>query len=672
MEGIPAFNQGLSGATIGKYQIADEVGYGGMSVVYRARDGVLDREVAVKVLHPHLAKLKDARRRFQREARAVAKLRHPNIVEIYDFSDEDSSFNYIVTEFIRGPTLRDLIENLGGIQPEVGALIVIQVADALGHAHGAGVLHRDVKPENVMIRPDGVVKLMDFGIAQLRDAQKMTQTGSLLGSPAHMAPEVIGGIEPDIRADIFAMGTVLYYVSTGELPFSGRNAAVVLRAITEGKYLDPEIRDPRIGQKLGLIIRRCLERDPADRFQRVAEAGEELREYVEEVGLIDSPSELRDFLEDPPGYSDSLRLRVVEKLETLGQSALEAKEIARAVDCFNRVLAIDEDHEGVRRLLARLDRRRKVTAYAVAIAVVLGLAAIVALSSGLFGWGTSDREVDTRVLVEQAILDSDQALVLAEARAQEVFEASRARDDAHRVVTAVVDTAQNWLMLESGRIAGNATALHVLESMQTTVTLWAEMTEPPRDDDTERHDEDDPDPIGQLPDNPGVGDGTGDSLEVVALDPILVQLRPYPRTVIIWIDGEEYGDLGQIGGGVDLTPGVHTIDYYPDPVGNSTLPFTTTIEVPDTAPADGVFIAPAHVVPWRDASLLVESNRPAEVFIDDTAVGHTGEYISYSMEGTDGEAPVEIRVIALEGGFDAFHDELTLRAGGTHSLRAFF
>src|SRR3977135_1768889 len=153
-----------------------------MSVVYKGMDTSLNREVAVKVLHPHLASQDEARQRFQREAHAVAKLRHENILEIFDYSGRESIDSYIVTEFIRGRTLRNLMTEHAPAHPEIGAMIVAEVCRALAHAHGLGVLHRDVKPENIMVRDDGVIKLMDFGIAQIVDSQRMTVTGQLLGS----------------------------------------------------------------------------------------------------------------------------------------------------------------------------------------------------------------------------------------------------------------------------------------------------------------------------------------------------------------------------------------------------------------------------------------------------------------------------------------------------------
>jgi len=184
----------LVGHHIGRYRILEKIGSGGMSVVYKGLDTALDREVAVKVLHPHLAGKADSRRRLEREAQAVAKLQHPNILEVFDFVSGDSETAYIVTEFIRGQTLKHYAEKRAFYPPEIAAMVIHEVAAALSHAHDLGIIHRDLKPENVMVRDDGVIKLMDFGIAKFLDREdQMTITGALVGSPAHMAPEIIEG-----------------------------------------------------------------------------------------------------------------------------------------------------------------------------------------------------------------------------------------------------------------------------------------------------------------------------------------------------------------------------------------------------------------------------------------------------------------------------------------------
>src|SRR5690606_2653890 len=222
-----------------KYEILEEIGHGGMATVYRATDTVLDRPVALKVMHPHLRAAEEARKRFHREARSVARLRHPRVLEIYDFSGEGSSEAYIAAELLTGPTLKQWREGRGEVPAEIAACAVIQVAQALEAAPAAGIVHRDVKPEHVHLHKNRAPKPTDLGIADMIDAQSMTATGQILGSPGHMAPEQIEGKDCDARSDLFSLGTVLYYLATGRLPFTGRNPHQVLKRIVDGEYADP-------------------------------------------------------------------------------------------------------------------------------------------------------------------------------------------------------------------------------------------------------------------------------------------------------------------------------------------------------------------------------------------------------------------------------------------------
>lgn len=166
-----------------KYEIEEEIGHGGMATVYRAQDTVLDRAVALKILHPHLRSAEEARRRFQREARSVARLRHPRVLEIYDFSGEGSTEAFIAAELLTGPTLKQWRESHQEVPAEIAACFVIEIARALEAAHEAKIVHRDVKPENVLLHEDRELKLTDFGIADMVDSQSMTATGQILGSP---------------------------------------------------------------------------------------------------------------------------------------------------------------------------------------------------------------------------------------------------------------------------------------------------------------------------------------------------------------------------------------------------------------------------------------------------------------------------------------------------------
>jgi serine/threonine protein kinase len=248
-----------------------------MATVYRARDRRLGREVAVKIIHRHLRENKEVGQRFASEARAVAKVKHPGVVEVYDVSEDESDERYLVVELVRGKTLRQLLTDEQNLPPEVAAAIGIELGQALDHAHGLGVIHRDVKPENVLLRtlPEGrtsgeytekLVKLTDFGIAKLLDAQGVTSTGQVLGSPAHMAPEQIEGGDVSARSDVFGLGVLLYECMVGKLPFDGKNPAQVLRRVLDGAFTPAERARPTIGSGLGAIVDRALAKDAKDRY----------------------------------------------------------------------------------------------------------------------------------------------------------------------------------------------------------------------------------------------------------------------------------------------------------------------------------------------------------------------------------------------------------------------
>ncbi len=262
----------MIGTFLDKYEVLQKIGEGGMATVYRARHTTLGREVAIKILHPHLSAVARNRRRFAREARAIEHLDHENILKIFDYSGSDAEDCYIVTEFVEGQTLRQLIEARGLLPSEVAAFIGIKLADALRYAHEAGIIHRDLKPENVMLRVDGTVKLMDFGIARFLDESSVTMTGALVGSPAYMSPEQALERKLDARSDLFSLGTLLYHLVTGQLPYAGSNPSIILRNIIEGVRREVLDVQPGVAPKLADVINRLLELEPDARYDS-AEAG---------------------------------------------------------------------------------------------------------------------------------------------------------------------------------------------------------------------------------------------------------------------------------------------------------------------------------------------------------------------------------------------------------------
>lgn len=350
----------LVGSKVDKYDMLDEVGHGGMAVVYRGRDTVLEREVAVKVLHPHLADREESRLRLRREALAVAKLRHDNILEIFDYSGPEADESYIVTEFIHGFTLKEWLDEHRNPRPAVAAMIIHRLAYALCHAHDAGIIHRDIKPENVMIRSkDGCLKLMDFGIAQIIDNQKLTVTGQLLGSPAYMAPELISGRPLDARTDLFSLGIMLYQLAAGTLPFSGRNPHEVLNRIADGAYPPPSTVCKLVDTELEEIIRKALSVNPDERFQTARSLAAELERYLKDVGLEPSDEEIGGYFTDPDTYGEDLDRRVCNELVDKAQVAARDGHTSRAIRLLGRVLDLDENHKAARLMLARVRRRER-------------------------------------------------------------------------------------------------------------------------------------------------------------------------------------------------------------------------------------------------------------------------------------------------------------------------
>lgn len=365
---------------IERYEISNEIGHGGMATVYRALDRRLQRWVAVKVMHPHLRGTGEARARFAREARAVARLKHPAILEIYDYSGSDSDDAYIATELLTGPTLKAFVDTVDEVPGEIAACIGVELASALSAAHAEGIIHRDVKPENVLLHQGRDIKLTDFGIADMLDPSMshMTATGQLLGSPAHMAPEQVEGGDADARSDVFAVGTILYWLATGSLPFSGKNPHQVLKRVVDCAPVEPLVVRAAIGVPLRNIIMRCLKKNPDERYQSADELSAALRGLLAGLGIEDPKRALEAYLRDPRDEAPRLRAQVIARLLAAAERAVAARDRMSAVEALDRVLALDDGNVRALALLRELDQRQR-------IRIALRTAAAVCAVSGLFG-----------------------------------------------------------------------------------------------------------------------------------------------------------------------------------------------------------------------------------------------------------------------------------------------
>ncbi len=287
-----------AGAKLGPYQILAPIGAGGMGEVFRARDTRLLRDVAVKVLPASFASDPERRARFEQEARAASALNHPNIITLFDIGDADGVL-FIAMEYVEGRTLRELL-GAGQLPTRKVLEIAEQLADGLAKAHSAGILHRDLKPDNVMVSKDGFVKILDFGLAKLAAgpidgvsgletvARPATSLGAVVGTVGYMSPEQASGRPADFRSDQFSLGAVLYEMVTGSKPFVRNTSAETLVAIIREEPEDPAKLNPRSPAPLRWLIERCLEKDPEDRFSSTRDLARDLgslREHLSESSV---------------------------------------------------------------------------------------------------------------------------------------------------------------------------------------------------------------------------------------------------------------------------------------------------------------------------------------------------------------------------------------------------
>ena len=285
----------MGGNKIGKYEILGELGRGAMGIVYVAADPFIGRKVAIKTIRFDVisrpAEREEAQNRFMREARSAGILSHPNIVTIYDVG-EDAGVTYIVMEYIEGNSLDDLIASRNRPPLEASIGLIAQIGDALDYAHGKGIVHRDIKPGNILIDREGKPHIVDFGIARL-SASTMTQTKMVMGTPYYMAPEQIAGKRVDHRADIFSLGTILYEILTFEKPVPGESLTTVIYKIMNEEPRPPRDLERSLPSGLDEIVGKSLAKDPAARYQSCRELAEDLRKCVRTVGLEGVPEESR-------------------------------------------------------------------------------------------------------------------------------------------------------------------------------------------------------------------------------------------------------------------------------------------------------------------------------------------------------------------------------------------
>ncbi|HYP23044.1 MAG TPA: Stk1 family PASTA domain-containing Ser/Thr kinase [Actinomycetota bacterium] len=276
----------------GRYAVLEPVGSGGMAEVYRARDELLGRDVAVKVLSARLSSDKSFVERFRREAQSAANLNHPNVVSLYDYGADDGAY-YIVMEYIEGKSLGDIVAESGALLPERAAEIASDVAAALERAHSSGLVHRDIKPTNIMVTNTGQTKVTDFGIAralgQSTEQTQMTQTGMVIGTAAYLSPEQAQGNPVDARSDVYSLGCVLYEMLTGRPPFAGDAPLAIAYKHVREDPVPPSTVNPDVPRELDAVTLKALSKNPGNRYTTAAEMREDLQRFLNGQKVLATP-----------------------------------------------------------------------------------------------------------------------------------------------------------------------------------------------------------------------------------------------------------------------------------------------------------------------------------------------------------------------------------------------
>ena len=350
-----------------RYQITERIGIGGMAEVYRAQDNVLGRLVAVKVMLPQYAADESFTQRFKQEAASAANLQSPYIVNVYDWGQDEGTY-YIVMEYVRGSDLKTAINQRGAINQRKVAEIGSQVCQALSVAHGLDIIHRDIKPQNIMVQPDGNVKVMDFGIARAKNSTK-EQTSSVLGTAHYISPEQAQGKELTAASDIYSLGIVLYESATGKLPFDGPDAVSVAMKQVQDEPVPPRELNPEIDPSLEAIILKAMSKNPMERFATAKDMRSALNDY-----LAGRPVALG------AGFTGA-QTQIMGGVPNIGPMP-DGTAVMPAVGGASQHGGSSQNHSYMSDNTAPKKKGKKVAAVVAAIAAVVALVAIAAFALG--------------------------------------------------------------------------------------------------------------------------------------------------------------------------------------------------------------------------------------------------------------------------------------------------
>ena len=356
----------------GRYQVQDRIGTGGMATVFRGRDDVLGRTVAIKTMLPQYATDPSFAARFKQEAQAAAALQSPYIVSVYDWGKDGDTY-FIVMEYLRGTDLKSGIRKHGALDCKKVAQIGSQIAQALSVAHKHEIIHRDIKPQNIMVQPDGNIKVMDFGIARAKNSH-LTQDNSVLGTAHYVSPEQTQGKELGPTTDIYSLGIVMYESATGQVPFKGDDAiSVALKQVNE-QPMPPSQLNPNVDPSLEAIILKCMQKDPAARFQTADELNRALRDYL--AGRLSAVAGATAAMTSP------IAAGVTNKLEP-GEGATAVSPHIQRDNRYRPQTATEQAAEQEAERERKHSRNKKLGIFAaIALLAVIGAVVMALLNSG--------------------------------------------------------------------------------------------------------------------------------------------------------------------------------------------------------------------------------------------------------------------------------------------------